>query len=85
MNIAYLWLQDSDSPLILLVNNNNPVKTVQDLVNQFKQNPQKKSNYGASSASFLIITEFFNRKTGECSIIDRSIHDKKQCVCTLLF
>jgi tripartite-type tricarboxylate transporter receptor subunit TctC len=53
----------SDSPLILLVNISNPAKTVQDLVNQSKQNPEK-SNYGASSASFQLITELFNRKTG---------------------
>lgn len=53
----------SDSPLVLLVNINNPAKTVQDLVNQSKQNPEK-ANYGASSASFQLITELFNRKTG---------------------
>ncbi|MDB5965800.1 MAG: tripartite tricarboxylate transporter substrate binding protein [Polaromonas sp.] len=29
----------SDSPLMLLVNSNNPAKTVQELVNQSKQNP----------------------------------------------
>lgn len=53
----------SDSPLLLLVNANNPAKTVQDLVNQSKQNPDK-SNYAASSASFQLITELFNKKTG---------------------
>lgn len=53
----------SDSPLMLLVNANNPAKTVQDLVNQSKQNPDK-SNYAASSASFQLITELFNKKTG---------------------
>jgi tripartite-type tricarboxylate transporter receptor subunit TctC len=53
----------SDSPLMLLVNANNPAKTVQDLVNQSKQNPDK-ANYGASSASFQLITELFNKKTG---------------------
>lgn len=53
----------SDSPLMLLVNANNPAKTVQDLVNQSKQNPGK-ANYGASSASFQLITELFNKKTG---------------------
>ncbi len=53
----------SDSPLVLLVNVNNPAKNVQELVNQSKQNPDK-SNYGASSASFQLITELFNRKTG---------------------
>lgn len=53
----------SDSPLMLLVNTSNPAKTVQDLVNQSKQNPDK-SNYAASSASFQLITELFNKKTG---------------------
>ena len=53
----------SDSPLVLLVNANNPAKTVQELVNQSKQNPDK-SNYGASSASFQLITELFNKQTG---------------------
>ncbi|MCY1164145.1 hypothetical protein D9M73_40180 [compost metagenome] len=53
----------SDSPLMLLVNASNPAKTVQDLVNQSKQNPDK-SNYAASSASFQLITELFNKKTG---------------------
>ena len=53
----------SDSPLVLLVNVNNPAKTVQELVNQSKQNPDK-ANYGASSASFQLITELLNKKTG---------------------
>ena len=53
----------SDSPLILLVNANNPAKNVQELVAQSKQNPDK-SNYGASSASFQLITELFKKKTG---------------------
>jgi tripartite-type tricarboxylate transporter receptor subunit TctC len=53
----------SDSALVLLVNINNPAKTVQELVNQSKQNPDK-ANYGASSASFQLITELFNKKTG---------------------
>jgi tripartite-type tricarboxylate transporter receptor subunit TctC len=53
----------SDSPLVLLVNINNPAKTVLELVNQSKQNPEK-ANYGASSASFQLITELFNKKTG---------------------
>jgi tripartite-type tricarboxylate transporter receptor subunit TctC len=49
--------------LVLLVNVNNPAKNVQELVAQSKQNPDK-ANYGASSASFQLITELFNRKTG---------------------
>lgn len=53
----------SNSPLVLLVNANNPAKTVQELVAQARANPEK-ANYGASSASFQLITELFNRKTG---------------------
>ncbi|MES2283696.1 MAG: tripartite tricarboxylate transporter substrate binding protein [Pseudomonadota bacterium] len=53
----------SDSPLILIVNANNPARNVQELVAQSKQNPDK-SNYGASSASFQLITELFKKKTG---------------------
>jgi tripartite-type tricarboxylate transporter receptor subunit TctC len=36
---------------------------VQELVSQSQQNPDK-ANYGASSASFQLITELFNKKTG---------------------
>jgi tripartite-type tricarboxylate transporter receptor subunit TctC len=50
-------------PLLLLTNANNPAKNVQELVAQSKQNPDK-SNYGASSASFQLVTELFNTKTG---------------------
>jgi tripartite-type tricarboxylate transporter receptor subunit TctC len=53
----------ADAPLILLVNAGNPVKSVQELVSQSKQNPEK-ANYGASSASFQLINELFQRKTG---------------------
>jgi tripartite-type tricarboxylate transporter receptor subunit TctC len=53
----------SDSPLVLLVNAHNPAKTVQELVAQSIQSPDK-ANYGASSASFQLITELFKRKTG---------------------
>lgn len=41
----------------------HPAKTVQELVNYAKQNPDK-ANYGASSASFQLITELFNSQTG---------------------
>lgn len=51
------------SPLVLLTQANNPAKSVQELVNYAKQNPGK-ANYGASSASFQLITELFNSKTG---------------------
>ena len=50
-------------PLLLLVNSNNPAQSVQELADFSKQNPDK-ANYSASSASFQLITELFNRKTG---------------------
>jgi tripartite-type tricarboxylate transporter receptor subunit TctC len=50
-------------PLLLLVNANHPAKNVSELVAYAKQHPDK-SNYGASSASFQLITELFNSKTG---------------------
>lgn len=50
-------------PLLLLTQANNPAKNVQELVAQSRQNPDK-SNYGASSASFQLVTELFNTKTG---------------------
>ena len=50
-------------PLLLLVNTNHPAKTVAELVAYSKQNPDK-ANYAASSASFQLITELFNSKTG---------------------
>ena len=53
----------SNSPLVLLVNANNPARNVQELVAQSRANPDK-ANYGASSASFQLATELFNRRTG---------------------
>lgn len=53
----------SNSPLVLLVNANNPAKTVQELAAQARANPDK-ANYSASSASFQLITELFNRRMG---------------------
>jgi tripartite-type tricarboxylate transporter receptor subunit TctC len=50
-------------PLLLLTQANHPAKSMGDLVTASKQNPDK-SNYGASSASFQLITELFNQKTG---------------------
>jgi tripartite-type tricarboxylate transporter receptor subunit TctC len=50
-------------PLLLLTQAANPAKSVPELVNFSKQNPGK-ANYGASSASFQLITELFNSKTG---------------------
>lgn len=53
----------SNSPLVLLVNANNPARNVQELAAQAKANPDK-ANYAASSASFQLITELFNRRIG---------------------
>ena len=53
----------TNSPLVLLVNANNPARNVQELVAQSRANPDK-ANYGASSASFQLTTELFNRRTG---------------------
>ena len=50
-------------PLLLLVNANNPAQSVLELADFSKQNPDK-ANYSASSASFQLITELFNKKTG---------------------
>jgi tripartite-type tricarboxylate transporter receptor subunit TctC len=50
-------------PLVLLTNSNNPAKSVSDLVSFAKQNPDK-VNYSAPSASFQLIAELFNGKTG---------------------
>lgn len=53
----------SNSPLVLLVSSGNPARNVQELVAQSRANPDK-ANYGASSASFQLATELFNRRTG---------------------
>jgi tripartite-type tricarboxylate transporter receptor subunit TctC len=53
----------TNSPLVLLVGSNNPARNVQELVAQSRANPDK-ANYGASSASFQLATELFNRRTG---------------------
>jgi len=53
----------SDSPLVLLVNASNPATTVKALVAQSQAQPDK-SNYAASSASFQLASELFNKLTG---------------------
>ena len=50
-------------PLILAVGQNHPAKTVQQLVEYAKANPDK-SNYGASAAPFQLAAELFKQKTG---------------------
>ena len=50
-------------PMVLLANAGHPAKSMQDLVAYARANPDK-ANYSASSASFQLITELFNNKTG---------------------
>jgi len=50
-------------PLVALTQAANPAKNIAELVEASKKNPEK-SNYGASAASFQLITELFNEKTG---------------------
>jgi tripartite-type tricarboxylate transporter receptor subunit TctC len=50
-------------PLILIVNNSSPFKSVTDLVAYAKANPDK-TNYSSSSAAFQLVTEQFKQKTG---------------------
>jgi tripartite-type tricarboxylate transporter receptor subunit TctC len=51
------------NPLMLAVNSDVPVKTVQDLVAYAKANPAK-ANYASSSPAFQLPTEQFKQKTG---------------------
>ena len=50
-------------PLILIVNDKSPFKSVADLVAFTKQNPNK-ANYSSASAAFQLATELFKQKTG---------------------
>lgn len=50
-------------PLVLIVNKDDPARNVKDLVAESVRNPQN-ANYGASAASFRLITELFNEATG---------------------
>jgi tripartite-type tricarboxylate transporter receptor subunit TctC len=51
------------TPLLLSVNANAPVKTVQELVAYAKANPAK-ANYASSSPAFQLPTEQFKQRTG---------------------
>jgi tripartite-type tricarboxylate transporter receptor subunit TctC len=53
----------ADFPLLLTVNADAPVKTVQELVAYAKANPAK-ANYASSSPAFQLPTEHFKQKTG---------------------
>ena len=50
-------------PLMLVVNGNSPIKSVKDLIDAAKANPDK-ANYGSSAASFQFASELFNLRTG---------------------
>jgi tripartite-type tricarboxylate transporter receptor subunit TctC len=50
-------------PLILLVNAASPLRSVRDLVDYAKANPDK-ANYGASAAPFQLASELLNLRTG---------------------
>ncbi len=50
-------------PLIMIVAQNSPIKSVAELVAYAKAHPDK-TNYGSSSASFQLVTELFKQKTG---------------------
>ena len=50
-------------PLILLVNAASPIRSIRDLVDYAKANPDK-ANYGASAAPFQLASELLNLRTG---------------------
>jgi tripartite-type tricarboxylate transporter receptor subunit TctC len=50
-------------PLVLVVGQSHPAKTVQQLVDYAKASPDK-ANYGASAAPFQLAAELFKQKTG---------------------
>jgi tripartite-type tricarboxylate transporter receptor subunit TctC len=49
-------------PLMLVVNGSSPIKSVKDLTDAAKANPDK-ANYGSSAASFQFASELFNLRT----------------------
>jgi len=50
-------------PFILSVNANSPIKTVKELIEFGKANPDK-ANYGSTSTIFQLMSELFNTKAG---------------------
>lgn len=68
--LPYVTLRDftpismiASFPLLITVNANAPVRTLQELVAYTKANPAK-ANYASSSAAFQLATELFKLKTG---------------------
>jgi tripartite-type tricarboxylate transporter receptor subunit TctC len=53
----------ADFPLILVVNPDHPAKTVKELVDWAKKNPDK-SNYASTSPAFIISNELLKLKSG---------------------
>lgn len=50
-------------PLMVIVNGNGPIRSVKELVDAGKAQPDK-ANYGSSAASFQFASELFNLRTG---------------------
>jgi len=50
-------------PFVMVVRDDLPVKSVQDLVDYAKQNPTK-ANYGTPSVTFQLLVELFKQRTG---------------------
>jgi tripartite-type tricarboxylate transporter receptor subunit TctC len=50
-------------PMVLLTQADNPANSIEQIVEFSRQNPAK-ANYGSSAASFQLIMELFNNKTG---------------------
>jgi tripartite-type tricarboxylate transporter receptor subunit TctC len=68
--LPYVTLRDftpismiASFPLLVTVNANAPVKSIQELVAYAKANPAK-ANYASSSPAFQLATELFKQKTG---------------------
>ena len=69
-NLSYATLRDfvplsmiASFPLVMVVNSDLPVRTVQELVAYTKANPAR-SNYSSSTPSFRLTTELFKMRTG---------------------
>lgn len=71
----------ADFPLILITPPDLPVKTVKELVEYGKANPDK-SNFGTTSPAFTLATELFKLKTGMPSTLLplKSSAEMVQCV-----
>jgi tripartite-type tricarboxylate transporter receptor subunit TctC len=50
-------------PLVMLVTKSEPINSVKDLIAYSQRQPDR-ANYGASAASFQLVSELFNARTG---------------------